>query len=260
MYRILKPDPKWREAYLQIKVPIDIEVVGPIGTITSLIPLNYGLYGLETGGKAGKHFKILINTTKETRLLELISGFEAIKTFSERSGNKFGFTDAILHEENGLLILKFDKKAIQNENIGQIVLKGYVRMNVSELDYSYLPNSIPTETCNQSGCTFIFNISNNLDLPVYQEEKVIVNLNNRNIKNNSNCKFANLISNFPVNDSARKLDSTCSTDSCRIWIQDIEKRRNTFAMELFVSEGIVRLYYIHTKEPIQVKVQVELIC
>ena len=254
-YHIIDPDSRWGEAYLQVKVPIDIETFGEFDLF---IPIAYGNYNLETKGNAGKNFKIWINSTEKKGLSELIGSFEGVKTFSEKSVNKFGFTDAILHEDNGLIVLKFDKESIRDENIKQIILGGYVRKNVSELDYSYRDNSRYTETCNQKGCTFIFNISNNLDLPVYQWEEVLINFNNRNIENRSNCKFENLISNFSIDGKMR--DGFCSGDSCELYIRDIIRRKDIFKMQLYVDEDNVWLHHIDIKEPIQVNAKVELIC
>lgn len=261
-YYISNPNPDFREAYLQIEVPIDIKSFGEFDLIPSSIPIHYGHYGLETTGEGGKNFKLLINSTKGNRISEFIDGFEELKPFRSKNGNKFGFTDAILDEGKGLLNLKFDKKFIKDEGITQIILEGFIRKNISELNYSYYDNSIYRETCNQDSCTFIFNITNNLDLPVYQKEKNIINFNNRNIKNKSNCKFVNATLNSQLNSTFRMIDNSCKENSCVFQIKNIESGKDIFYMYLDIDrdDNVVRLYKLNIAERVQVNAEVKLSC
>jgi|GEM_PF-3998874 len=259
-YHIFDPDPRWGEVYLQTKIPISIKTFGEFGAITPLIPIYYEPYNLETTGTGAKNFKIFVNSTKEKGIPELIGSFEDIKTFQKKSGNKFSFTDVILDEGKGSLILKFNRETIKDEGITQIILEGFVRKNTSELDYSYHDNSRLSNTCNQYGCTFIFNITNNLNLPVYFEEYTLINFKNLKITNKSNCRFVNATGNFPLNSNIRMIDSPCHGYSCELQTLDVTSGKYVFYMRLYLDGDVVTVHRINIEKPIKVNAQFELVC
>ncbi len=259
-YYISNPDSSWGEAYLHTKVTIDVKTFGVLGSIIPIIPIRYEPYHFETEGFGGKNFKIKLNLSDKVWPKEFISSFERVKTFKDKSAQNFGFTNLILYEDKGLINLKFDEKNIKNSKIKQIFLEGYIKKNMSELDYSYSDNSRDSDSCNSDGCIFIFNITNKLKLPIHQDKDILVNFNNNDIKNISNCKFINVTSNFQKEGEIRMLEPSCSGNSCALEIRDIVLRKDIFSMRLYLDGDVVKLHYIKIEKPIEVNAKFILDC
>ena len=255
-YQMYGLDSDFGEAYLHAKILIDVETFGLIGSYVPLIEIPYEQYGFETEGNSGKNFRILINSTKENRVPVLIESFDEIKNFQKKTENKFSFTDIILYEEKGTLLLKYNPKTIKDEDIKTIILEGYIKQNMSNLDYSY----DSTDYCNAEGCNLTFNIKNNLDLPVYHNEHTIVNLNNRDITNTSKCRLTHIASDYPTDDNISERGNHCSGTFCELDIIDVPFDKTIFALKVFLHEDVVRLKFIDIKKPIDINVQANLVC
>ncbi len=258
-YYVYDLDPRFLEVYSRIRVPIEIRTFGYLDSKITHIPISYIPYNINTEKQGGK-FNLLINTSIEKELQTFITGFENIKNYNKQSTKKYSFISLDIDEISNLIRLNFDKNNIKKQKIKEIVLEGFVKENITKLDYDYYDNSETYDVCYETGCKFVFNITNNLKLPVYQEEDTIINFQNTNVYNKSRCRFVNVTSNFPLKGDRVMLDPACKGNSCELTIRDLIKGERIFEMELYLEEDIVTLAYLEMKEPIQVYAEFDLIC
>jgi len=188
--------------------------------------------------------------------IHLIESFDDIGTFQ----SKYSFTNAVLYN-NHTIVLKFDTNSIQNERIKQIILEGLVKQNISERDYVF-DATANRDTCNSENCSFIVSISNNLNLPVQQEDTFLTNINNQeNIKNKSKCNLASINSNFSETTTIKISENSCKDNHCFLTAYNINKHQNFFSMMVDLDEsGRVHLSYLVMQEPMSIYVRVELTC
>src|SRR3989344_359429 len=246
-YEINNPDTYFGEAYLKVKIPIDIKTFGIFNSIAPLIPIRYGYYDISTEGKAGNNFNINLNSTKG--IIPLIKSFEGAKTFKDEG---FGFSNVIIDESKRLIVLKFDEKNIKNKNIKQIILEGYIKKNMSELDYLYEDNSRYGEVCNEKECNLKININNSLNLPVYQyEDESLILFDYSKIENKSNCKFNEVTYDFNPKNNIR-VNPSCDGNSCEIRGWDTNLKKEVFFINLYIDGKVVKSSHIWMNIPINV--------
>ena len=209
-------------------------------------------------GKGGENFKLLLDVSKNEKPQNFINSFEEIRKFDKKD-KKYSFTRAVLYEDRGLINLKFNKETIKEEKINQILLDGYIKENITSLDYRFYDNTFYREACKDQQCSFLLNITNNLDLPVFQREYLLTNLRERGINNISECKFSDVISDFN-GENRETRDVGCGGNLCVLDIYDFDKHKEIFTMKLIVDGETVRLLNIEINEPIQVSTQFNLRC
>lgn len=259
-YQIYSPNYLYGSAYVKFRAPIIINNFGFIGSIADQIPIDYGSYDIETTSEARGNFKLLVNTSKEPALQEIITSYDQVKALDLKTGENFGFTDFELYEKSQKLSLKFDELKIKNQGINSLILEGYIKKNLSELNYSYIDNTWYREVCYGTGCSIIFNITNNLDLPVHQHEQLLFNFNNKNIINKSNCEFIGVTSNYPSEGYIYMHVPRCGKNECRLNIYDKNLKKGVFNTYLYIDKNVVRLIYVEFKKPLSINFKVNIDC
>jgi hypothetical protein len=253
--------PRYGYAYLEISVPIDIVTFGILGSRLPYIPINYGKYDMNTEGAAGANFNILINKSDEKNTQILISTFENVRNYNQMTDKKYGINSVFLDENEKTMALKYDYKIIKRLNINKIFFKGYVKKNLTEIDYSYITNRIDP-ICDGKRCILIINVTNNMNVPIHQHRDVIFNLNGKNIINKSECKFENISSNFPKDKKKgwTMRNSECNSYSCSFEIYDFENKKELFSFYIVKDADTIELHTIDAFVPIKVNIEVEIEC
>ena len=199
--------------------------------------------------------RINLNSTKG--IIPLIKSFEGAKTFKDEG---FGFSNVIIDESKRLIVLKFDEKNIKNKNIKQIILEGYIKKNMSELDYLYEDNSRYGEVCNEKECNLKININNSLNLPVYQyEDESLILFDYSKIENKSNCKFNEVTYDFNPKNNIR-VNPSCDGNSCEIRGWDTNLKKEVFFINLYIDGKVVKSSHIWMNIPINVNANFNLVC
>jgi len=247
------------EAYLKTRIPISIDSFGILKPIISFIPIYYGDYNLETTGIGNKNFQLIINRFNMSQEETFVQGFENIKEYGKNNIVEDGFTSIYLDEERKLLNLKFDYEKVKDERIEKIILEGYVKKNISNLDYFYKDNS-DSSNCDNSGCMLSFNIENNLDLPVYHEDQYLFNFNSKNIFDSSKCKFNWFNPNITDDHIRRITESSCENNNCELRLKDETSKETFFEIEVVIDNGAVVLNHVKINRPTSAKVYMYISC
>ena len=261
-YHIYNANYNFRSSYVLQESPFDIWSFGILNSFISHIPLRYDPNIFEVNERGNNNFQLLLNISDQTNLQSFISSFDGLKEFNKQA-NKHGFSEVILNENAGLILLKFNQQTIKNEHINEIILRGFVKTNLTKDNYSYVNNARLADTCSENGCVFKFNITNNLDLPVIQYEDFILNLDNSRVLNTSNCSISGVTSNFPVNHSEVNIvmrDSGCSGNACKLLLFELETGNTLFEMDLVIDETVVRPYLIKFNKPLHVEAEFVISC
>ncbi|MBI5355920.1 MAG: hypothetical protein HZB68_05700 [Candidatus Aenigmarchaeota archaeon] len=257
-YRLYAPDFRAGTAYVKISVPVSLKDISSWKTPPLVIPISYKRHAIETSGYASNGFAIIANMSDKGRSETLISGFDNIEKFSEKS-EKLGFT-SVFRPAAGLVALRFERGGIVNNGVTGVILEGYVKRNTSYLNYSYSDNSAFADVCNSNECNIAFNITNGLDLPIIHEEYVLFNLESRNIINKSDCSFVNIDTNFAKEGDVIERSHGCSKQSCEFDILDKRLRKDIFTMRLYISDNSIRAQFIRAEKPISINASFKLSC
>ncbi len=263
------PPSEYWNIYLRINQPMTIRSFGVITPLIPLIPIDYAQNNIATVGLAAKFFKLSINTSEDIRSQTIVGGLESMRNYNPKMDKGYGFTSLVLDEEKKLILLKFDEKEVKKHNISQIILEGYVKKNMGELNYSYIDNHESPDLCYGDGCTLIIDATNGLDLPVYLEDDFFIfNFNNKNITDKSKCKFVNVTSNYPVRkDSSpdvgdRYMHADCDGDFCSFYICDVNEDPHLFRIDLGIKEGGVgvELRQLWFTKPLTINAKFDIVC
>lgn len=256
--------------YLRVQGIINIWTFGVFSNgfpihIASL-PIHYGRYDIHTGGLSGKNFMLWLNISDENALRQLVGSFEAVRNFKEKVSKKYNFKDMELDETKDLINLKFDIKNIKKENIEKLIIDGYIPKNMTELDYVYYDNSDRNDVCYGTGCTLVFNISSDLELPIiFKDRESILNVVNRGIDRQSTCKFIGApTSNFPIGKEGKvRVDDKCSWNNCDVSIidTDLEEYYEIFAMGLYLDDNtVIKMNKLKINDPIDIEISFQISC
>lgn len=265
------PDNEIGRVYLKVQGLIDILTFGIFSDATLVhitsLPVHYGRYGIGTDGESGRNFRLWLNISDENVLQLLVDSFESVRNFKEKITEKHSFENADLDEAKGLINLKFDVKNIKKERIKKIIIEGYVQKNMTELNYVYYDNSDRNDVCYGNICNLVFNITNDLDLPIIFKEKEITILNviNKGIDGQSICKFVNVTSNFPIDEEGKRMIiHSCDGDSCDLELMDTtaeDEFKWFFDMGLHIEDNtVIRLHKLEIKKPVNVEAQFQISC
>ena len=257
---IYDPHPIWGDAYLGVSVPINITSFGYLQSTIPLIPLRYGHYGINISNIPGDNFNIFVNRSERSSIEEFTKGIEDMKRYNERVTPKFGISRIHLNEENQIITLVYNYDLIKPQHINQIIFEGYMVLNRSEIFYSQVDNSQAPNICSQSGCTLNINVTNYANLPVLQHEKVLVNLNQKNIWNISACKFTNISVEFSPKEEVIIQYIACSDLNCDFQLQNKQTKEVLCNMYVYIDEGVVKLLRVASTAPLNVNVNYIISC
>jgi hypothetical protein len=256
---------QYRESYLTVSVPIEVRSYGIVGSLAPYLPISYKDTGLDAKNKlrmsdTGEYkFMVDVFLASKNKTSMIIDGLEGVKAFKNKSDEKYGYTEAILSEEHQLLFLGFDRSVASNEDTGRIILKGLVRKNLSRSDYNYTDNAKSETVCNRSSCAFVFNITNNLTLPVSQDGFMLISLGGR-FDNTSRCHFVNVTPQFTDDVRYRVVFPDCQGDYCELELANESSVDEIFSMQLVREGDFIMLRRLDVKEPMQVSARFELDC
>ena len=264
------PPSEYWTIYSRINQPMTIRSFGVITPIIPLIPIDYAHNNIDTVGLAAKYFQLSINTSEGSQ--PIVGGLEGMRIYNQKIDKMYGFNSLVLNEEKKLILLRFDEKEVKKHDINQIILEGYVKKNMSELNYSYTDNSRSHDVCYGAGCTLMINITNGLDLPVYLEDDFFIfNFNNKNVTDKSKCKFVDVTSNYPHQDDISPnagdlyMRDDCDRDDCSFSIYEVNKNgkhNQIFNMYLGIKDRDVgvKLYQFWIKKPITIDAKFDIVC
>ena len=154
--------------------------------------------------------------------------------------------------------MRYNYNSIKEEGIREVILRGYIKKNMSNLDYSYHDNSHMSDACNKNGCNLIFDINNGLGLPVHQKDETLINLNNQAITQPNKCQFTKAA--FMPHENLEPY-YTCEGRSCDIQLRDNKKMKDIFRMVVYIEESnVVRLDRIDFSERQNVNAFIEIKC
>lgn len=245
-------------AYSKILVPLDIKTFGVLGSLVPLITVDYGKYDIDTSDIASKNFKLLLNKSEEDEVI-FINNFEELINYNTNPNKKYNFSNIIIDSGRNMVHLNFDGN-IRKENISKITLEGYIKKDIKTLDYSYYDNSPYSGICYGGGCLIQIKIENNLSLPLYIREYNLFNFKNRNVINQSNCKFDNTINNFNLDKETQSIYSECLYNSCELEIYDRKVKERVFHIQLFTDGDVVKVHYVDMLKPITIHMNFSILC
>lgn len=234
--------------YLYKSVPIHMEYLNSFMPIIKYIPIYYGDYNFELYGVMGNHFSILVNLSKEQYLQQVIEGFDNIKD-PISSGKAIRYFDSIqLNQNMELIKLWFSNSMIDNSEVRTIFLKGYSRLNSSEINFTYSDNiniqPRNSETCVAGVCNFTFSIINSQNLPLHIDTQSLFSLK-QYFNNVSECRFTKQSNSSSLTNSTQfTFWSDCNGNSCQLSIFDKEKGESIFDSNTVFDGSTVKLHHI----------------
>lgn len=265
------PSDHW-DIYSETSIPIRIKPIGILGTLIPQIPIPYGRYDINTEGVSRNAFGVWVNTSDSIVPQSFIQGFESLDEYEPKENNNYGFTHITLDEKKKLFTLVFDKAVIKKQTVNAIILNGYIKKNMSELDFSYSDNRRSPDLCYGDSCTLMINATNGLDLPVYlKDDFFIFNFNNRNIADKSKCKFVKVTSNYPEKDRYPRAGDiymdliNCNGNHCSFEIRGVDKENmhyDIFDIDLGIKDnGVgVELRKLWFKKPLSINAKLDIVC
>ncbi len=265
------PPSEYWTIYSRTSIPINVTSLSELVLINQ-IPVYYGRYNVETEGIAGNMFSLLVNTSNTRVPQYFVSSFEGIEKYEPKEDNNYGFTRIVLDKKKKFFILIFDKNDIKKHDVNKIILEGYVKKNMSELNFSYSDNhEDEINICYGDGCTITINITNNLECPVdYEGKQTLLDFDSSNVTNKSKCQFVNVISNYPLRKDLSPhvgdlyLLDECNGGDCSFNIREVNEENKSvdiFSMKLkIVDNDVVRLVRFNIQKQLTVNATFDIVC
>ncbi|PLW79676.1 hypothetical protein C0585_06805 [Candidatus Woesearchaeota archaeon] len=235
--------------YRNIEVPIKIK--NNFGLMTStipLIPINYGKYNIDTSADHDDKFELL--TDKNNKIID---GFYDISNNNLKdSFDRFGFEKILLNENKGMILLKFNKFKIKDQNISKLILKGFVKEDRNKrYEYDDLT------TCENNTCKVSIYINNKLNYSVGHYREYIYRLE-ENKYNLSKCFMELNALNTTTN--IQRDTSWCDDKECGIELGQNKYDDIINAQFRIEENGILRADFIEIDIPSTINIKFTIKC